>query len=1109
MPTTPARQPASLGNRGQFYAYDLYSDNTITFEQDAVIQNLYYCGIYFFSGGDCNTYGNWYVVGYNGGLYSIDKDTGEYQFIAITIPCNSLVYDWTTYTWYVCSYQSTDALYTIDITTGDTTYIGDFGQGGNIMISLMCDAHGNMYAYDVLFGGNSHLYDIDKSTGAASNPRDMGHNFCYAQEGKFDLMDDTLYLAAWDFNEWQSYLATCDPDTGEVTILNYFSPNDEIDAFVVPMTWMVPGVGVKKIIAPVSGNAAIITPEVTVKNYGWDDENDTPVRMRIWKIQYTDYLVEDFEGSFPPAGWTVQTISGGSWHRNDFWSPPRHNNAGTGYCADADVNMEQNAPMLTFLTTPPINLSAVPNAVLDVDSYEYVYYDDILLIDVSVDGGNTWINLYKVTGVYESGKLTHVHKDLSAYIGYSDMRLRFGYFAASTFDGYWEIDNVKVRSYNWNLEYDQTLYEDIPAWKTMNVTLPDWTPSDLGGSERVTLEYVVNATTQYEDNYRPNWYKQKTFTLYFGYFHDVAITAINSPQSGPAQTQPCQVVLENRGQNNEHVNVTMQIGKITSQTLLYSQDFSGGVFPSDWGTTDRNNWQVWYDNIAGGVAPELVFYYYPYIIGTSRAYSQVFDTTSDATLELSFKQCVYYPPGNNYQLKVQYSTDGGTTWADAYTQPGGSYGPTTTTVVMPGGVPSFQFAFAFEGSSMNNIHYWFIDDVELDSIPIIVEYNQTVNVNIKTGATMNVTLPDWTPADVPLATDVYYVIHAAAFLNTSDESIVDNELSKVITLSYEHDIGISIITEPSGPDGTWPPGTYSIQGIVQNYGQTFTESDFNVNAQVTNATGVMVYNETVTVTDPVAPGDNITVDFPDITIPADPAQERIHKLTMKTLLANDSNPNNDMKTLFFVIQIPDTTPPVTHAYVSGPQGKNGWYVGPVEIRFEAYDPDKMAKGDQGSWPSGVNHTYYRIDGGAWTVYTDPFFIPTDMAIFTIYYFSDDKAGNVEPEKNITIKIDGEINDVDMPVNTKQNLVGTEWLISVNATDVASGIEKVEFYVDDVLVGNDTTAPYEFLYEGEIQDHTQALAYDNAGNTKFSPIAYEYGSGEYTSQSVKIAAKLLG
>ena len=39
--------------------------------------------------------------------------------------------------------------------------------------------------------------------------------------------------------------------------------------------------------------------------------------------------------------------------------------------------------------------------------------------------------------------------------------------------------------------------------------------------------------------------------------------------------------------------------------------------------------------------------------------------------------------------------------------------------------------------------------------------------------------------------------------------------------------------EVAPPGGNWPPGTYQVAGIVKNLGVTYTESNFDVNTQIT------------------------------------------------------------------------------------------------------------------------------------------------------------------------------------------------------------------------------------------------------------------------------------
>jgi parallel beta-helix repeat protein len=68
--------------------------------------------------------------------------------------------------------------------------------------------------------------------------------------------------------------------------------------------------------------------------------------------------------------------------------------------------------------------------------------------------------------------------------------------------------------------------------------------------------------------------------------------------------------------------------------------------------------------------------------------------------------------------------------------------------------------------------------------------------------------------------------------------------------------------------------------------------------------------------------------------------------------------------------------------------------------------------------------------------------------------------------------------------TKPLIIGQINII-VNASDSQSGIAKVEFYIDGVLKGTDTTAPYNYTWTGQSKlfnnTHTvKAVAFDRAG-----------------------------
>jgi len=92
----------------------------------------------------------------------------------------------------------------------------------------------------------------------------------------------------------------------------------------------------------------------------------------------------------------------------------------------------------------------------------------------------------------------------------------------------------------------------------------------------------------------------------------------------------------------------------------------------------------------------------------------------------------------------------------------------------------------------------------------------------------------------------------------------------------------------------------------------------------------------------------------------------------------------------------DKSAPMTTNLLSGPEGTNGWYTGPVTVTLIATDIDG---------PSDIAVTSYRIDGGLTNNYSGPVLVSSD-GTHNIQFGSVDRAGNVEAASpTIGIKID--------------------------------------------------------------------------------------------------------
>jgi hypothetical protein len=147
--------------------------------------------------------------------------------------------------------------------------------------------------------------------------------------------------------------------------------------------------------------------------------------------------------------------------------------------------------------------------------------------------------------------------------------------------------------------------------------------------------------------------------------------------------------------------------------------------------------------------------------------------------------------------------------------------------------------------------------------------------------------------------------------------------------------------------------------------------------------------------------------------------------------------------------------------------------------------------------SGVSSTYYRINGGVFVPYTGSFNVTE--GINRIEYFSRDNAGNAEQLKSVEMKIDRTPPNLEItsPKKSYLYIMGREIIpldmftviigsieINANAYDGLSGIEKVEFYIDNALMHTEDAMPYSWEWnETAIGPYTiKVMAYDMAGNT---------------------------
>ncbi|MEU8662181.1 OmpL47-type beta-barrel domain-containing protein [Actinoplanes philippinensis] len=109
---------------------------------------------------------------------------------------------------------------------------------------------------------------------------------------------------------------------------------------------------------------------------------------------------------------------------------------------------------------------------------------------------------------------------------------------------------------------------------------------------------------------------------------------------------------------------------------------------------------------------------------------------------------------------------------------------------------------------------------------------------------------------------------------------------------------------------------------------------------------------------------------------------------------NAGNTSAEQMAHFTVVTppVPDTTPPVVGATVTGERAGNGDYLGTATVTVTATDAG-----------TGVRTVEYRLDDGAWTAYTVPVAVAVPGA-HTVRYRASDNAGNTAAEKSAAFTV---------------------------------------------------------------------------------------------------------
>jgi hypothetical protein len=232
---------------------------------------------------------------------------------------------------------------------------------------------------------------------------------------------------------------------------------------------------------------------------------------------------------------------------------------------------------------------------------------------------------------------------------------------------------------------------------------------------------------------------------------------------------------------------------------------------------------------------------------------------------------------------------------------------------------------------------------------------------------------------------------------------------------------------------------------VENLG-TFEETGLICYAKIyeyiTNATsGTLVYEDDITGINLDPLGGFASLGFNDYNF----ALEGVYGLEVQIPLLADDFPNNNEDILGIGI---DGTPPTSQHTVdpATPDGENGWYVSDVTVSFTATDA-----------LSGVDHIEYKVNGGS--VQTGISVTLTTDGDNDVEYRAVDNVGNAEGWNSVaTIQIDQTAPTVELTWESPDNV---NVVFTATCSDATSGMDYVEFYLNDGLMFTAPAVPFEY------------------------------------------------
>jgi hypothetical protein len=191
----------------------------------------------------------------------------------------------------------------------------------------------------------------------------------------------------------------------------------------------------------------------------------------------------------------------------------------------------------------------------------------------------------------------------------------------------------------------------------------------------------------------------------------------------------------------------------------------------------------------------------------------------------------------------------------------------------------------------------------------------------------------------------------------------------------------------------------------------------------------------------------------------------------------------------------DKSSPIMSADILGDRfivGDKVYFSGRTKLKLTAVDNK-----------AGVKVVFYSIDGGEYTQYNDPFYLPGKSGLHSIKYYAIDKvenqgAGNEARYDEYTHNVGQVYVDLTGPdLNMKYvganfqkgdtTFISQKTKIQFNATDPESGLQRITFSIDGDNIESEYSQPFSILQSGFHK--IDYFGYDNVNNRNIKDMGF--------------------